>query len=129
MAKKKGKSPLTAKEKAILKEAGFDLDAKPVNFRVKRVKRAKPKKPHRHGNFEPYGKFTEGGIEVTAQICNVGDCHFVVTFKKGKRLLEELSLPALMYGARFGVDVSDADMLEGETDKVLRKLKKKAMSP
>lgn len=126
MAKKKSK-PLTPKEKALLKEAGFNPDAKPESFWAKHlrekgiIKPGKPK-PHKHGKLERYGSFTELGYDVTAYICDADYPHFLIEFAKDGKVVHREELPPLMYGAKFGVDIDDKALLEEETDKTLKKL-------
>jgi len=125
---KKKSKPLTAKEKALLKEGGFDPDVKPESFWAKHLKRkgikpGKPK-PHKHGKLEKYGSFTERGYDVTAYICDAAFPHFLIEFAKGGKVVRRKALPPLMYGARFGVDIDDKAILEEETDKIMKELAK-----
>jgi hypothetical protein len=75
-------------------------------------------------NEESYGDFTERGYRVTVHISAEGAPHFVIramNAETGEQVREE-AMPPLMYGAIFGVDVSDHAALEERVDALLAEL-------
>jgi hypothetical protein len=73
---------------------------------------------------ELYAEFSERGYDFKAFISDEGPPHFVIRVTDaatGEQVREE-KLGPLMYGAVFGVDVSDIAALEEKTEEILKEL-------